>query len=497
MVTADEVVIFSTGIILAYFFVIEIYKCIKNKDWVLLAFILLIVGFVIYFFYSIWKMEDDVDVQKPEDPIPSINGTEPSINENEPLTEETVAVPEEFHSLEKDFVFDVPRVIENQMEYSKFKNVYQTPEFIDKFTSSLRLSLQLKKKRYQELKVQFNQELAAFDKKGKEGLAELLSVRKNEMSTSIRSTLKQIDELLPEIDKRLKNLNTDTVRHNLYKALNDPRNGLETLTGREEIKDFLAMRLYTFAMNPRIFFTKFQNIAIYAGSGYGKTKIAKVLGHVYGTCGILIRGHFIQTTKAGLVSPYVNETAHNTRTVLLSTLESVLFIDEAYDITPPRNLLGHGIDHGHEAITELVNFIDKMIGLNIIIVAGYQTEMEEQFMKVNEGLERRFLPPIVLQPYTSKQLTSILIRFIQEDNPNLKFTQTHYDYIYSLVKWIIDNDEDNEVFKLQAGAMLLLAGEIGYSIHGLPDAWPDQYEEVIRNGFNRFLAPKGISIQDK
>ena len=45
---------------------------------------------------------------------------------------------------------------------------------------------------------------------------------------------------------------------------------------------------------------------------------------------------------------------------------------------PPPNLLGRTIDHGYEAITELVNFLDKHMGLSIVIAAGYEKDMEER-----------------------------------------------------------------------------------------------------------------------
>lgn len=491
-----DIVFFSTVIFLAYFFVLELYKVIKNRDWILFGFILLIVALVLFAIYKVWPNEKE-NIEKSKTVDDQIS--EPlEIPEDIP---EVFDVPDEFSDVRRDFEFSIPSETPNhsglnEMDYSKFREIYQSPEFLKEFASSLRTSLLLKKKRYKELRIQFEKELSAFKDGRKETFADIFSGRKNEMKTSIEAAQKQIDEILPEIDRHLQSIQTEKIRASLSKALNDPREGLESLTGREEIKDFLAMRLYTFAKNPRIFFNKFQNIPLYAGSGYGKSKIAKVIGHVYSCSGILIRGHFIQTTKAGLVSPYVNETAHNTRTVLLSTLESVLFIDEAYDITPPKSLFGQSVDHGHEAITEIVNFIDKMIGLNIIVVAGYQDEMEERFMKANEGLERRFLPPIILKPYTSVQLTSILLRFLQEDNPEIKMKKSHFDYIYSLVKWVNEKDE-KDIFKLQAGAMLILAGEIGYSIHGIPGAWPNQFETVIQAGFNRFLASKGLGIQER
>ncbi len=505
MLTADQIVILASGVTLLYFFIAEIYNLIKKRDWILLGILVIIIGLIGWIFYRSWDSETNKD-ETTED-----NTKQNPINESfgdpeQPQDmQEPPSVPEDFKDLKKSFSFglaDTESRSEFGITYRKFKELYLTPDFLDKFHQAIRLSLQLKRKRYQELKIQFLQESKAFQGNKPAGIADIMSNLRNETGQSIRGAIKQIEEILLEIDKRLKTLKIETTRESLIKALTDPKDGLETLTGRDEVKDFLSLRLYTFAVNPRSFFGKFQNIPLYAGSGYGKTKIAKVIGHVYTCSGILIKGHFIQTTKAGLVSPFVNETAHKTRSVLLSTLESVLFIDEAYDITPPPNLLGHSVDHGQEAVTELVNFIDKMIGLNIIIVAGYEKEMEERFMQANEGLERRFLPPVILEPYNAKQLTSILIRFLYESNPELKLTQEHCDYIFSIMNWLVPKNlgrhEEDYVFRRQAGDMLNLSGNISDSINGTYDnVWPNNYQLIIRKGFNKFLEGKGISVKEE
>ena len=504
MLDAEEIIILASVAMIVYVLIAEVYKLAKNKDWVLLVILVMIIALIIWFIYHSWteahkdKTKDDQDLENEDKPgvidPPRAGDPDPESEQQKP----TVYIPEDFQELKTKFEFGLPSEEPDSKEitYEKFKEIYLTPGFLEKFTDSLKLSLSLKKKLYLALKTQLNQELKAFGSKNndKPTLADLLSSSRNEMAHSIKGAVTQSTEIIQDIEKRLKTVNIEQCRKDLIRALSDPKNGLESLSGREEIKDFLALKLYTFAMNPRTFFTKFQNIALYAGSGYGKTKIAQVIGHVYSSSGILIKGHFIQTTTAGLVSPYVNETAHKTRSVLLSTLESVLFIDEAYDITPPPSVHGKGIDHGHQAITEMVNFIDKMIGMNVIIVAGYEEEMEERFMKSNQGLERRFLPPIVLKTYNAKQLTLILIRFLQETNPDLVINQEHCNYIYSAIKWILDSGDGEEIFKRQAGDILNLSGDISGAIYGTHYIWPKDYRMIIRNGFNKFLSPKGISL---
>jgi stage V sporulation protein K len=310
----------------------------------------------------------------------------------------------------------------------------------------------------------------------------------------IETTISQINLLLSEIKKRETSITIDSTRQGLISALTDKDNGIDSLTGRAEIKDFLALQLYTFAQNPRIFFSNFQNMAIYGSSGVGKTKLAQVIGHVYASSGILVRNHVHVVTKQSMTTAYVNESAKMTRKLLLANLESVVFVDEAYDMSPPPTIFGNGIDHGHEAITEMVNFIDKMKGLSIIIVAGYEDEMETRFMKANEGLLRRFPHKLILKPYDSKELTDILVKFLVSTCPEIKFTEKNGNYLYTAISYI--NKQHPDIFKNQAGSMENLSGYISRAIYGSPGKkWPQDAELILLAGINGFLAQQGVTLE--
>ena len=498
--------------LLAYYFLVELTNPKKGaQKWVTWLFITIIALIIGYFLWITWKKNDkkktgrkkgstvEEDDDDDEDEAKPDNTEEPEnyhgYNEPEPITD---FIQHDYIESSKDFALvDGASTEVGQIKYEDFKLWYLSPEFLAKYANAIRQGLQIKKQRLLEVKRKYTADVNALRGKAppKEGLAGLLSsLDKNEDAKMLENTLNEIKSLLEEIKKRERTLTIDSTRRGLISALTDRANGIDSLVGRDNIKNYLALQLYTFAQNPRIFFSNFQNMAIYGPSGVGKTKLAHVIGHVYSSCGILIRNHVHEVTKQSMTTAYVNESAKMTRRLLLANLESIVFIDEAYDITPPPTILGNGIDHGHEAVTEIVNFIDKMKGMSIIIVAGYEDEMEKRFMKANEGLPRRFPHKLILMPYNAKELTDILIKFILTTCPELIFNEKHCNYIYTIINYL--NKHHTDLFPKQAGDMDNLSGFICRAIYGTPGiSWPRNAEELILSGFNTFLATKNMNIE--
>jgi len=98
--------------------------------------------------------------------------------------------------------------------------------------------------------------------------------------------------------------------------------------------------------------------------------------------------------------------------VLMKGLEGVVFIDEAYQIARAGKQ-----SHGDEALGEIVNFLDKYIGLSVVIVAGYKDEMMKNFLGANEGLARRFPLRLDLSNYTPADLFNIFWKTVHANLP--------------------------------------------------------------------------------
>ncbi len=137
--------------------------------------------------------------------------------------------------------------------------------------------------------------------------------------------------------------------------------------------------------------------------GTGKTTIARLIAQIYKSMGILSKGQFIETDRAGLVGGYLGQTAIKTQEVVESALGGVLFVDEAYSLT----ISEAGRDEfGYEAVNTLLKLMEDHRDDLIVIVAGY-TEPMQKFIRSNPGLQSRFNKFLHFDDYAPAELTEI------------------------------------------------------------------------------------------
>ncbi|MCX7680197.1 MAG: AAA family ATPase [Spirochaetes bacterium] len=141
----------------------------------------------------------------------------------------------------------------------------------------------------------------------------------------------------------------------------------------------------------------------YGPPGTGKTTIARYLGKIYKSLGLLKKGHLIETDRAGLVAGYVGQTAIKVDEVIQKALDGVLFIDEAYSLVP-SNIAGN--DFGLEAIDAILKRMEDYRDRLAVIVAGYTDEMK-RFISANPGLKSRFSRYFYFDHYSPDELMAI------------------------------------------------------------------------------------------
>nr|WP_326316941.1 AAA family ATPase [Halobacillus sp. HZG1] len=142
--------------------------------------------------------------------------------------------------------------------------------------------------------------------------------------------------------------------------------------------------------------------SVFSGNpGTGKTTVAEIYADVLKECGLLKRGHTVVVSRSDLVAGYVGQTAIKTKRKIREALGGVLFIDEAYSLYN-----GGRDDFGKEAIETLVDEMTKHNENLVVVLAGYQREME-QLVESNPGLSSRFKKYFHFPDYTEEELIAM------------------------------------------------------------------------------------------
>jgi len=142
--------------------------------------------------------------------------------------------------------------------------------------------------------------------------------------------------------------------------------------------------------------------------GTGKTTVARLYGQILKNLGYLTSGHLIETDREGLIAEYVGQTAVKTKKIIKRAMGGVLFIDEAYSLNDPD-----GNDFGQEAISALLKAMEDHRDNLVVIVAGYEKEMQN-FLKMNPGLQSRFAQHLKFLHYSAEELGNIFQLIAQD-----------------------------------------------------------------------------------
>ena len=202
------------------------------------------------------------------------------------------------------------------------------------------------------------------------------------------------------------NLNTlNKIKEDLIK--------LNNMIGLSDIKNniikqilYYIQGLYNFDEDHR----DFMHTVLSGPPGSGKTEVAKIIGNIFCKMGILKENKFKKVTRSDFIAGYLGQTALKTKNLIEDSLNGVLFIDEAYALGNSEKKDSFSKEALDTLCEALSNYKDKLM----VIIAGYEDELNKCFFSYNEGLESRFIWRYKTLEYTGEELKLIFEKKIKE-----------------------------------------------------------------------------------
>lgn len=187
---------------------------------------------------------------------------------------------------------------------------------------------------------------------------------------------------------------------------------LDTMVGMSSLKNHVVDQViyYLQGFNKMGTSNDFMHTVIYGPPGTGKTEVAKIIGGIFSKLGVLSKNKFVKVTRADLIAGYLGQTALKTRDAIKDALGGVLFIDEAYALGNAEkrdSFAKECIDTLCEALSDHKNDL-------MVIVAGYEKELNDSFFSYNQGLDSRFTWRFKTDNYKPSELMEIFRKKIKD-----------------------------------------------------------------------------------
>lgn len=199
------------------------------------------------------------------------------------------------------------------------------------------------------------------------------------------------------------NFDQQDVRTEITEALNELSQMVGLKRVKEEVNTLLSLAQNRKQREENGYAAEAINnmhMAFLGNPGNGKTTVARIMAKLLYNMGFIGEDKIVEVSSPNLIAGYTGQTAMKTRDVIINAMGGVLFIDEAYAL----NSTAGGF--GDEAIAVLLKYMEDYHENLVVIVAGYEDEMEK-FLNSNSGLRSRFPNVIHFEDYTADELLQI------------------------------------------------------------------------------------------
>jgi SpoVK/Ycf46/Vps4 family AAA+-type ATPase len=256
---------------------------------------------------------------------------------------------------------------------------------------------------------------------------------------NINKEINNITDLLNIINEFPDDINTQyNINIHLLHKIRKPLVQLNNMIGMKKLKENILDQIIYYLQNlhynegtNKIIENDYMHTVLYGPPGTGKTEIAKIIGNIFSNMGILNKGTFKKVTRTDLIAGYLGQTAIKTKDVIKEAIGGVLFIDEAYALGNEEKR----DSFSKECIDTLCEALSDHKDELMVIIAGYEKDLNKCFFSYNQGLNSRFTWRFEMDEYTAEDLYNI---FIKKVNDNKWFIKDDIELTH-LMKWFNKN----------------------------------------------------------
>ena len=196
--------------------------------------------------------------------------------------------------------------------------------------------------------------------------------------------------------------------------IKEPLIELNNMIGLKQIKENIVDQIIYFIQGLHLSNNKnndFLHTVIYGSPGTGKTEVAKIIGSIFSKLGLLSKNSFKKVTRSDLIAGYLGQTALKTREVIKEALGGVLFIDEAYSLGNEEKR----DSFSKECIDTLCEALSDNKDNLMVIIAGYEKDLNNCFFNYNQGLNSRFVWRFKIDEYNANDLYNIFLKKVKDN----------------------------------------------------------------------------------